>query len=191
MRVAVSAPPSPLAKLTKTRKPFSVKLLAGKEVIMQIKDSGGERRKFASGAVRDIDENKGRCDLLPLGVLAECTNDPILGKIERYVRTGERTSLEEAILIFAKIVYKDVYTALLEVSIHYREGCIKYSERNWEKGIPLHSYIDSGVRHYLKYRRGDKDEPHDRAFLWNLLGALWTHKNLPEFIDLPFRKETA
>lgn len=31
---------------------------------MEIKDSG-ERRKFKTGAVRDITEGKGRCDLLP------------------------------------------------------------------------------------------------------------------------------
>ena len=31
----------------------------------KLKDSG-ERRQFESGAVRDISEGKGRCDLLPL-----------------------------------------------------------------------------------------------------------------------------
>ena len=65
----------------------------------------------------------------------------------------------------------------------------KYGDRNWEKGIPLHCYIDSGVRHYLKFLRGDTDEPHDRAFVWNMLGAIWTHKNKPELIDLPFATE--
>ena len=35
----------------------------------ELKDSGA-RREFASGAVRDIAEGKGRCDLLPLGVVA-------------------------------------------------------------------------------------------------------------------------
>ena len=42
-----------------------------------IKDSG-ERREFQSGAVRDIQEGKGRCDLLPLDVVlkwAESIND--------------------------------------------------------------------------------------------------------------------
>ena len=36
---------------------------------MEIKDSG-ERREFKTGAVRDIGEGKGRCDLLPLDILA-------------------------------------------------------------------------------------------------------------------------
>ena len=34
-----------------------------------IKDSGN-RREFETGAVRDIQEGKGRCDLLPLDVVA-------------------------------------------------------------------------------------------------------------------------
>jgi len=27
-----------------------------------------------------------------------------------------------------------------------------------------------------------------RAFVWNILGAIWTHLNKPEMIDLPFKK---
>ena len=81
------------------------------------------------------------------------------------------------------------WEAILRLSKHYEDGAKKYDERNWEKGIQLHCYIDSGVRHYIKYCRGDVDEPHDRAFLWNMLGALWTQKNKPELIDLPFGKE--
>jgi len=26
-----------------------------------------------------------------------------------------------------------------------------------------------------------------RAFVWNILGAIWTHRNKPEMIDLPFK----
>lgn len=37
---------------------------------MELQDSGN-RREFDSGAVRDINEGKGRCDLLPLGVVAD------------------------------------------------------------------------------------------------------------------------
>ena len=53
-------------------------------------------------------------------------------------------------------------------------GSKKDTDRNWEKGIPVHCFIDSAVRHYLKWRRGDTDEPHDRAFIWNILGATYT-----------------
>jgi hypothetical protein len=35
---------------------------------------------------------------------------------------------------------------------------------------------------------GKTDEPHDLAFLWNIFGAMWTHRNKPEMIDLPFKE---
>lgn len=153
---------------------------------MPIIDSG-ERREFTSGAVRDIDEGKGRCDLLPLDVVSECTDEPILLYINQYVRDGNKAHLVRAITAFAEQCYGDLWTAMIEVSKHYSDGCVKYGERNWEKGIPLHCYIDSAVRHFLKVRRGDQDERHDRAFVWNLLGAIWTHDKHPQLSDLPFK----
>lgn len=155
---------------------------------MEIKDSG-ERRGFDTGAVRDIADGKGRCDLLPLDIVGAIANDSILSLISNFIRTGDAESLHKVIARFSEDNFDNLETAMLEVSKHYEDGAKKYAERNWEKGIPLHCYIDSGVRHYLKYRRGDVDEPHDRAFLWNMLGALWTQKNKPDLIDLPFGKE--
>ena len=75
--------------------------------------------------------------------------------------------------------------AMLELSMHYKEGAKKYAERNWEKGIPVHCYIDSTVRHLLKWYGGWDDEPHDRAVLWNLFGLIWTLINKPECDDRP------
>lgn len=151
----------------------------------ELKDSG-VRRDFGTGSVRDISEGKGRCDLLPMGVIGKQTNDNIMTLIEAYIRNGTPDVLWEAVCIFAKRYYKETFTALLEVAKQYEDGARKYADRNWEKGQPLHVYIDSGVRHYLKHLRGDTDEPHDRAFVWNMLGAIWTHENKPELIDLPF-----
>ena len=152
---------------------------------MPILDSG-ERREFSSGAVRDITENKGRCDLIPLDAMSLAIGLRIPSYIDEYIRSGDYEYLVSAIRIFSEEAFDSIYTAFLEVAKHYEEGAKKYSERNWEKGILLHCYIDSAVRHYLKYLRGDTDEPHARAFIWNLLGAIWTHKNLPEMRDLPF-----
>ena len=67
---------------------------------------------------------------------------------------------------------------LLEVSKHFEEGALKYGENNWQKGIPESSYIDSAVRHYLKWLRGDNDEQHDRAFIWNIMCLIWTHEHI-------------
>lgn len=152
----------------------------------ELKDSGA-RRDFGTGAVRDVADGKGRCDLLPLGVIARMgEGDVILKCIDEYIRTGKITSLEFAITRFSEAYFDNIETGMLEAAKQYEDGCQKYGERNWENGIPLHCYIDSGVRHYLKFLRGDTDEPHDRAFLWNMLGAIWTHENKPELIDLPF-----
>lgn len=159
---------------------------------MKIKDSGN-RREFESGAVRDIGEGKGRCDLLPLAEVAEVVkigtrDDSILKALARYVETGDTDYVRVAINLFSDRRSWDDFTTILEVSKQYEDGAKKYSDRNWEKGIPLHCFLDSGIRHYLKYLRGDNDEPHDRAFVWNMLGLMWTHRNKPELNDLPFRE---
>ena len=125
--------------------------------------------------------------MLPLGIIGEALNDVILEYINAYIVQGNLDRLKVVLEEFAEVYGGSYETMLLEVSKHYEEGAKKYSERNWEKGIPLHCFIDSAVRHYLKFRRGDKDEPHDIAFVWNILGAMWTHKNKPEMIDLPFK----
>ena len=152
---------------------------------MELKDSGA-RREFTTGAVRDIAEGKGRCDLLPLDVLAIMTKDDVLSHINKYIYSGCVDDLMMAIESFNSREYGNFYSAMLQVAKQYEDGAKKYDDRNWEKGMPLHCFIDSGVRHYLKHRRGDDDEPHNRAFLFNMLGAIWTHLHKPELIDLPF-----
>ena len=150
----------------------------------ELKDSGN-RREFSTGAVRDVADGKGRCDLLPLSQVSEILCSSTLSQISRFVSRSDDLNLATSILEFCKERSWDLPTAMLEVSIHYEDGARKYAERNWEIGIPVHCFIDSAVRHYLKWRRGDTDEPHDRAVLWNLLGAWWTMENHPELNDLP------
>lgn len=154
-----------------------------------IKDNGG-RREFETGAVRDIQEGKGRCDLLPIkevvGIMGiRGGQGEILTAMGDYIRTRDEGFLWFAVKKFLQLEGVDKYTAVLEVSKHYEEGCNKYGPRNWEKGIPTHSYFDSAVRHLLKHFRGDTDERHDRAFIWNVLGLAWTMHNKPELDDLP------
>ena len=145
-----------------------------------IKDSGS-RREFESGAVRDIQEGKGRCDLMPLDVVAEFITSPTLAYISRFQEDGKTIHLKDALSSCG--IYHSYYEMFLEVSKHFEEGAKKYGEHNWQKGIPTHCYIDSAVRHYLKWLRGDVDEPHDRAFVWNILCCIWTCTNKPEFND--------
>ena len=164
---------------------------AQKKALGGILDTG-HRTEFETGAVRDAAPGRGRCDLLPLDAVANLFPEHFLffGNLERYVYKGEIRSLFDATTFAAHTMFKgSIPTAVLEVAIHFEEGAKKYKERNWEQGIPLHCYIDSAVRHYLKWLRGDDDERHDRAVVWNLLCAVWTHWNKPEMIDLPFAEE--
>lgn len=149
----------------------------------EILDSG-TRRKFETGAVRDITEDKGRCDLMPLDVVAGILQDTILRKIHHFQTDGDCNNLRFVLGYFCGKCYGgNNETMLLEVAKHYADGCKKYGEDNWKKGIPVKSYIDSAVRHYLKWRRGDRDEPHERAFCWNLLSAIWTCEHIPKLND--------
>lgn len=139
----------------------------------RIADSG-ERREFASGAVRDIQEGKGRFDLVPLEVIASLRdNDAVLSDIATFRHNNTIGSLYAALSNFAHIRYEGYETMFLEVAKHFEEGAKKYGENNWQKGLPVNCYIDSAVRHYLKWLRGDQDEPHDRAFVWNLMCCIW------------------
>lgn len=145
-----------------------------------IKDSGS-RTEFATGAVRDMGGiEKGRCDLLPLGVVATLMNDGVIACLATFKTTGDALWLKEALNIFGEVRQWDKPTMILEVSKHFAEGAEKYQEDNWKKGIPLKSYLNSGVRHYLKWLRGDADEAHDKAFCWNVICGIWTCKYKPE-----------
>ena len=79
------------------------------------------------------------------------------------------------------------WEAIVEVSKHCEEGALKYGERNCEKGIPIHSLIDSAFRHLAKYMMGMKDEPQLRAAAWNVLFALYMEIKHPELQDIPTR----
>lgn len=146
----------------------------------------GNRTQFESGAVRDCQAGKGRCDLLPLDIVGECMQSgPILQEISAFCKTGDVDHLYKALWEFSGYWSETDTgsTMMLEVSKHFEEGAVKYGEDNWRKGIPAKRYIDSAVRHYLKFLRGDKDERHDRAFCWNLLCCAWTCTHKPELND--------
>jgi hypothetical protein len=107
--------------------------------------------------------------------------------VEEYIKVAEKLECEPTL---ETVTAKQLVTAsLLPLSMHFKNGTLKYGERNWEKGMPLHSYIDSACRHYLKMNAGFMDEPHHLAVLWNLMCAVWTIERKPEMNDLPFAKK--
>lgn len=153
-----------------------------------IKDSGC-RREFETGAVRDIQEGKGRCDLLPLFEVSDLMDDAFLECIAKFQQYGQVSDLFIAVESVAIKAFGTLPNAMLELSKHFEEGAKKYGEYNWQKGLPESSYIDSAVRHYLKWLDGIKDEPHDRAILWNLMCLAWTVHNCTKEVPLSFIPE--
>ncbi len=80
---------------------------------------------------------------------------------------------------------------LRSLAIHFEKGATKYDARNWEKGIPISRYINSGMRHLFQFADGCDDENHLIAAIWNLVCAYETllriqDNVLPlELYDLP------
>lgn len=149
---------------------------------MEILDSGN-RREFEGGAVRDIDDTKGNTTLLPLDEVAEFMDSGELYHIRKFKENADNDELYEAIHEFNQNHGWSDAESMLELSKHFAEGMKKYGKDNWKKGIPISSYMDSGIRHYLKVLAGWTDENHDRAFVWNLMCAIWTMNNKPELDD--------
>lgn len=145
---------------------------------MAILDSGN-RKTFDTGAVRDMQDGKGRPSLMPLEVAATMMGtltgaDCILNDIALFLQHRDTKYLYVALRNFCELAYeKKTETMLLEVAVHFEEGARKYGTNNWRKGLPVCCYIDSAIRHYLKYRRGDKDENHSSALVWNLMCCIW------------------
>lgn len=100
-----------------------------------------EVKNFATGAVRSIDAESTRFDLIsPIG--------------------------------------------LEEVAKTYAEGAAKYSDFNWEKGMPVHDLLNHAIRHIYKFLGGDRSEPHLAHAAWGLLASIhsyhaWPHLNEP------------
>jgi hypothetical protein len=156
-----------------------------------IQDSGS-RKKFESGAVRDVSEGKGRMDLLPLDMVAEFidydrqaieSETDVIMAVNDFINSGNYDHLIRAAAIFSDMYFEERMTAVIEYSKHMEEGQKKYGPNNWCKGIPLERYVDSALRHFMKVLRGDVDERHDRAVIWNLLCGAWTAVHKPELND--------
>jgi len=81
--------------------------------------------------------------------------------------------------------------AMKRLAIRLEDGASKYEARNWEKGIPASSFIDSAQRHINQYLQGDKTEDHLAAALWNIHALMHTEEmikrgKLPDSLnDLP------
>lgn len=61
---------------------------------------------------------------------------------------------------------------LRRLAIRYEEGATAHGERNWEKGIPMSSLLDSAARHIYEYLDGKRNEDHLAAAAWNIFAAM-------------------
>jgi hypothetical protein len=110
------------------------------------KDSG-QREEFDTGAVRDVQEGKGRYDLIS-------------------------------------------FYALHRLAGLYERGAVKYSERNWEKGVKASRCLSSALRHIAQYMMGMKDEDHLAGAAWNIFAVMHFEQTMPEMIDIPGQQIT-
>lgn len=107
--------------------------------------------------------------------------------------SGERT-------VFSTGFQRDMHTgkgrmdllpwnAIIAVSKHCENGALKYGEHNVDLGCPMHSLMDSGMRHAAKVLIGMDDEPHLEAACWNFLWALEMKLTRPDMTDIPWKPE--
>lgn len=80
------------------------------------------------------------------------------------------------------------WCAIMRIAKHMEESLKVYEPRNWEKGLPMHSMLDSAMRHLAKYMDGWDDEDHLCAAATNLLMAMWMEEKKPEMQDIPTRR---
>jgi len=79
--------------------------------------------------------------------------------------------------------------ALRRLALHYEAGAAKYSDRNWEKGIPASRCFSSAVRHLFRWIAGGKTEDHLSAAVWNIFCIMHYQETRPEVIDIEAVKQ--
>ena len=107
--------------------------------------------------------------------------------------TGVRIDFGEGKAIREPTIGKgDMYSlppaALLRLSKHYELGALKYSRKNYMKGILVSHFMDSALRHIWKYLDGNDTEDHLSAAAFNILGAMQMELRNPDMQDIEERK---
>lgn len=85
---------------------------------------------------------------------------------------------------------------LKRLAIVMEKGAMKYADRNWEKGMPLHKYLDSALRHISQILEGKTDEDHAGQASFNLMAFIHTKEMIDrgilpdELDDMPNYEKT-
>ncbi len=157
----------------------------------QTKDSG-ERQQFDSGMVRDTQAGKNRLDLALDGPLPEALfiDQPKADAVTAFLTWHRLISAGISdITLGAKAVQSiaNYEGGLAELFIRYAalmtRGAVKYSARNWMQAsgqAELERFISSASRHFFQWYKGDRDEDHAAAVVFNINGAAYVLNKLQE-----------
>lgn len=67
------------------------------------------------------------------------------------------------------------------LAVHLTKGAKKYAKRNWMKASgqeELDRFKESALRHFLQWFKGDLDEDHAAAIMFNVNGAEYVKERL-------------
>lgn len=165
----------------------------------------GMPQTYGEGATRNSKEGKGRYDLIPTepmnSIIMAYNDTTFLREINSLKSSDQMIMLlydyamkrqfAHTIILLAlahdlhgigsKYYYADeigesISAMMEDLSHHFEKGAKIYGEHNCEKGIPLKSFVDSGMRHMTQFINftGDRDENHWIAAIWNFWMAEWT-----------------
>ncbi len=78
----------------------------------------------------------------------------------------------------SKLRYDLIWVGMLDrLAEHLRKGALKYGEDNWQKGIPDEAYKASLLRHVYAVIKGQDDEDHLSAVVFNVMGLMHNQEN--------------
>lgn len=66
-------------------------------------------------------------------------------------------------------------------AVHLTKGAVKYAKRNWMQASgaeELERFRESAARHFIQWYRGDVDEDHAAAVMFNINGVEYVRERL-------------
>jgi hypothetical protein len=102
------------------------------------------------------------------------------GERQQYPSGMQRDTTED------KVRYDLVFDGPLveRLATHLTKGAKKYDARNWMKASgqdELERFRESAARHFFQWLRGDTDEDHAMAVVFNINGALYVEEKMDRF----------
>lgn len=154
-----------------------------KKLVNQVQDT---RKPYEKPIIENIVEKEEQKDeAIISGFVPEFTPTPVTGIHDSGNRedcgTGAVRDTQEGKGRFDLITPE----GLFRLARWYELGANKYSDRNWERGMPITRCISSAMRHLVKYMAGYRDEDHLAAVVWNVFAIMHFERFMPELDDRP------